>query len=169
MNGLTNLYNMLENKWIIFDLDGTLADIEERRKKCTHVHGRMDWDAFFDPENIKLDKPKTEVIMMAQALKAFGYKIAILSGRSKATKDVTREWLKQYDVPYDILKMRPTGNKWKWIPDDTLKLKWFNDLWADNEDRSEHEVVAVYDDRDKVVKMWREIGLTCMQVAPGNF
>ena len=164
-----NLYNMLENKWIIFDLDGTLADIEDRRKKCTYVHGKMDWNCFFDPDNIKMDKPKTEVIMMAQALKAFGYKIAILSGRSKATKDETKDWLKQYEVPYDILKMRPTGNKWKWMPDDKLKLGWFNDLWVDDENKSEHEVVAVFDDRDKVVKMWREIGLTCMQVAPGNF
>ena len=39
----------------------------------------------------------------------------------------------------------------------------------DPEDMDEAVVVAVFDDRDKVVKMWREIGLTCMQVAPGNF
>jgi hypothetical protein len=31
------------------------------------------------------------------------------------------------------------------------------------------DVVAVFDDRDKVVNMWRENGLTCMQVAYGNF
>jgi len=169
MNGLTNLYNMLENKWIIFDLDGTLADIEDRRKLSTKEDGKMDWDKFFDPENIKLDKPKTEVIMMLQALKAFGYQIAILSGRSKATKEETKNWLKKYDIDYNILKLRPTGNKWKWMPDQKLKLGWFNDLWVNDENKSEHEVVAVFDDRDKVVNMWREIGLTCMQVAPGNF
>ena len=161
---------MLENKWIIFDLDGTLANIEDRRIYSMNEYtNKMNWDMFLDPKTIQMDKPNKPVIMMAQALKAFGSKIAILSGRSKATKEVTKEWLKQYEVPYDILKMRPTGNKWKWIPDDTLKLKWFNDLWADDENKSEHEVVAVYDDRDKVVKMWREIGLTCMQVAPGDF
>ena len=55
------------------------------------------------------------------------------------------------------------------MPDQKLKLGWFNDLWVNDENKSEHEVVAVFDDRDKVVKMWREIGLTCMQVAPGNF
>ena len=126
----------------------------------------MDCDKFFDPENIKLDKPKTDVIMMLQALKAFGYQIAILTGRSKATKEETKNWLKKYDIDYNILKMRPTGNRWKWIPDDTLKLKWFKDTFANV---TSAEVVAVFDDRDKVVKMWREIGLTCMQVAPGNF
>ena len=39
----------------------------------------------------------------------------------------------------------------------------------DPEDMDEAEVVGVFDDRQKVVDMWREIGLTCMQVAPGNF
>ena len=160
---------MLDKKWIIFDLDGTLANIEVRKNVCTKEDGKMDWDAFFDPKNIKLDEPNEPVIMMLQALKAFGYQIAIFSGRSEATKDVTKDWLKQYDVLYDILKLRPTGNKWKWTPDQKLKLGWFNEVFVDPEDMDESEVVAVFDDRDKVVKMWREIGLTCMQVAPGDF
>ena len=60
------------NKWIIFDLDGTLADIEDRRQLCTKENGKMDWDEFFDPINISLDLPNEPVIMMAQALTAFG-------------------------------------------------------------------------------------------------
>ena len=36
-------------KWIIFDLDGTLADIEDRRQLCTKENGKMDWNKFFDP------------------------------------------------------------------------------------------------------------------------
>jgi hypothetical protein len=31
------------------------------------------------------------------------------------------------------------------------------------------DIVCVFDDRQKVVDMWRDMGLTCMQVAPGNF
>ena len=147
-------------KWIIFDLDGTLADIEDRRQLCTKENGKMDWNKFFDPENIKLDKPNMPVIMMAQALTAFGYKIAIFSGRSARTEDATKDWLHKQDVKFDILKMRPERN---FRPDEQLKLEWLNDMdWKDN-------VEAVFDDRQKVVDMWREIGLTCMQVAPGNF
>jgi len=159
---------MSNDKWIIFDLDGTLADIEDRRIYSMNEYtNKMNWEVFFDPKNIKMDKPNTPVIMMAQALKAFGYKIAILSGRSNVTKDVTKDWLNQYEVPYDILKMRPTGNKWKWMPDEKLKSRWFGQLFANHID--EPEIVCVFDDRQKVVDMWREIGLTCMQVAPGNF
>lgn len=30
-------------------------------------------------------------------------------------------------------------------------------------------IAMVFDDRDKVVAMWRRQGLTCLQVAPGDF
>ena len=43
-----------------------------------------------------------------------------------------------------------------------------NPIHPDNMDWKDN-VECVFDDRQKVVDMWREIGLTCMQVAPGNF
>ena len=148
------------SKWVIFDLDGTLADIEDRRQLCTKENGKMDWDKFFNPENIKLDKPNQPVIQMAQALAETGHMIAIFSGRSKGTQLTTKSWLVKHKVPFHILKMRPERN---FIPDEQLKLEWLNDMdWKD-------DVECVFDDRQKVVDMWREIGLTCMQVAPGNF
>jgi FMN phosphatase YigB (HAD superfamily) len=148
------------NKWVIFDLDGTLADIEDRRKLSTKENGKMDWDKFFDPENISLDKPNIPVIRTAQALAEAGYMIAIFSGRSKGTENTTKSWLNKHKVPWHILKMRPIKN---FTPDEQLKLQWLNDMdWKE-------DVEMVFDDRDKVVNMWREIDLTCMQVAPGNF
>ena len=156
----------MKNKWVIFDLDGTLANIEDRRRLCTKDNGKMDWDKFFDPKNIKLDKPKQDVIDTLHVFEKAGYSIAIFSGRSASTENATKDWLKKYDINYNILKMRPTGNRWKWIPDDTLKLKWFKDTFANV---TSAEVVAVFDDRDKVVKMWRENNIKCLQVASGNF
>jgi len=156
-------------KWVIFDLDGTLANIEIRRKMATKSNGKVDWEIFFADRLIELDEPNQPVIDTCKALKAAGYNIAILSGRSKSSKQTTMDWLSKHGVEYNILKMRPTSHPWKFMPDEKLKLGWFNDLWADDENKSEHEVVCVFDDRDKVVKMWREIGLTCMQVAPGDF
>ena len=148
------------NKWIIFDLDGTLADIEDRRQLCTKENGKMDWNKFFDPDNIKLDKPNWPVINTLLAFVQAGYKIAIFSGRSASTLDATKNWLHEYGIEYNAFKMRPERN---FRPDEQLKLEWLNDMdWKDN-------VECVFDDRQKVVDMWREIGLTCMQVAPGNF
>ena len=156
----------MKDKWVIFDLDGTLADIEDRRQLCTKENGKMDWNKFFDPKNIKLDKPNQPVIMMAQALVAFGYKIAIFSGRSASTHAATYDWLHEHGIEYNILKMRPERN---FKPDEQLKLEWFTEEFVDAAPLFGREVVGVFDDRQKVVDMWREIGLTCMQVAPGNF
>ena len=161
---------MSDNKWVIFDLDGTLADIEDRRILAMNEYtGKMNWEVFFDPKNIKLDKPNKPVIMMFQALKEFGYKIVIFSGRSVSTLDTTEDWLIDNGIFPNVLQLRPESPKYKWMPDEKLKLRWFNDMFVNPKALHEPEVVAVFDDRDKVVKMWREIGLTCMQVAPGNF
>tara|TARA_R110002153_G_scaffold270869_1_gene437588 strand:- start:627 stop:1136 length:510 start_codon:yes stop_codon:yes gene_type:complete len=163
-NWMDQLKNKEMKKKVIFDLDGTLALIEERRKISTKENGKLDWDIFFDPSNIELDKPNWPVIKMAQLLKDSGHMIVIFSGRSKATKDATRDWLNKYEVPHDVIKMRPTGNGFQFTPDDKLKQQWLDDLFPNKED-----ILCVFDDRDKVVNMWRENGLTCMQVAQGNF
>ena len=150
-------------KNVIFDLDGTLALIDARRALATKS-GKMDWDVFFDPKNIDLDLPHHAVIAMAQTLKAAGHRIIILSGRSKGTKDATNAWLKKFNGPCDSLKMRPTSRDFMFMPDDKLKQMWLDNLFTDKSD-----IICVFDDRQKVVDMWRGNGLTCMQVAPGDF
>ena len=156
----------MKDSWVIFDLDGTLANIEDRRKLSTKDNGKMDWDKFFDPENIKLDKPNSAVIKMAQVLAESGHMIAILSGRSKGTQLTTKSWLNRNNVPYHVIKMRPTSKEWMYMPDDELKQYWLDDLFPGD---IKNRIVAVFDDRKKVVDMWRKNGLTCMQVAPGDF
>ena len=125
------------DKKVIFDLEGTLADITQRRVLSTDaVTGKMNWDIFFDPKNIGLDQPNTPVITMAQLLHSQGYKIIIFSGRSKATKD------------------------------SDVKEFWLDDIFPGLEI---NDIFAVFDDRQQVVDMWRSRGLTCFQVADGNF
>lgn len=151
-------------KSVIFDLDGTLALIDERRALATKNNGKMDWDIFFDPKNISLDLPNRPVIAMAQMMKDSGLRVVIFSGRSKGTKEVTKEWLDTFNVPFDVLKMRPTSKEFMFMPDDKLKQGWLDSLFPNKED-----ILCVFDDRDKVVKMWRENGISCLQVAPGDF
>lgn len=149
---------------VIFDLDGTLALIDDRRAKSLLKNGKMDWDIFFDPDNIKLDKPNMPVIHMARQLKKTGHNVVIFSGRSDATKDATMDWLDAFRVPFDKLIMRPGVGNMKFTPDDVLKKMWLDDLLADGAD-----IICTFDDRDKVVQMWRDNGITCFQVAPGDF
>ena len=166
-------------KTIIFDLDGTLANIDSRRDISMKPNGRLDWNVFAAPNSIlALDKPNAPVIKMAQMFKADGYKIVIFSGRNDRGFDATVQWLNDFKVPFDLLVMRPDKFKdksWpiadgnpatpdmRFMPDEILKKKML-DAFVDIND-----VFLVVDDRDKVVKMWRDLGLNTFQVAPGDF
>jgi hypothetical protein len=46
-----------------------------------------------------------------------------------------------------------------------LKKQWLDSMLVDDRQR----LVAVFDDRSSVVKMWRDAGVPCFQVAPGEF
>ena len=148
------------DKKVIFDLDGTLALIDKRRDLATKDNGKMDWDVFFDPDNIDLDTPNQTVIDMANLLHSQGYLIYIFSGRSDKTEDATKDWLDKHNVNYDLLQMRPQGLLYK--PDNDLKQDWLNVIKKDR-------VAMVFDDRNQVVDMWRKNGLTTFQVADGDF
>ena len=154
-------------KTVIFDLDGTLAIIDKRRIKAGKTADgketkKMDWDVFHDPSNIHLDEPNIPVIKMAQLFSEDGFNIVIFSGRSDKTEHTTRSWLSRNRVPFHKLVMRPHKTM-NFIPDEILK-KDMLDKHADIND-----IFMVVDDRQKVVDMWRDLGLTVFQVAPGDF
>ena len=147
-------------KTVIFDLDGTLALIDKRRAISTKDNGKMDWGVFQDPQNIDLDKPNQPVINMANMLHKQGFRIFILSGRSDVTHQATVDWLNDNGVWWDHLVMRPQNQLY--LPDNDLKQGWLDTIGKDN-------VAMVFDDRNQVVDMWRQNGLTCFQVADGIF
>ena len=149
-----------DNKIVIFDLDGTLALIDKRRDLATKDNGKFDWDVFFNPDNISLDLPNQPVIDMANLLSKQGFRIFILSGRSDVTHQATVNWLNDNGIWWDHLVMRPQNHLY--LPDNDLKQMWLDSIGKDN-------VAMVFDDRNQVVDMWRQNGLTCFQVADGNF
>lgn len=126
-------------KAIICDLDGTLAHTGNRRKA-------------YD-ENYEQDDLDLSVFTMLTSLKASGHKIIILSGRegSSRGKSATLQWLKDNNIDYDEFYMREAGDR----RDDTIvKLEIF-----DKKIRYRYNIIAVFDDRPKVVRAWRTRGL----------
>ena len=164
---------------VIFDLDGTLANIDVRRDNSLKPNGKLDWDIFAAPSSIMdWDEPNHPVIKMAQMFHNDGFRIVIFSGRNDRGFHATQDWLNLHNVPFDLLVMRPdkfqneswpiaNGNpatfEMRFMPDEILKKKML-DTFVDIDD-----VFLVVDDRDKVVKMWRDLGLNTFQVAPGDF
>lgn len=146
----------------IFDLDGTLALIHHRRHFVENRANR--WDEFFAA--CVDDKPNIPVIETMTSLQNGGMcEIWIWSGRSDIVRNETMEWLADHTRQYwrhDEVKMRTHGN---YTPDDVLKKHWYDTM--SNVDKA--RLVATFDDRDRIVKMWRDLGVTCFQVAPGDF
>ena len=134
--------------WIV-DLDGTLALMGER--------GPFEW------HRVGEDAPNPPVVMAVQALAAHpgvGAIIAV-SGRDGSCRGQTVQWLDAQSVPFDELLMREPGD---FRPDEIVKEEIYRDLIA-----KRYNVIGVLDDRNKVVAMWRRIGLVCFQVAEGDF
>jgi hypothetical protein len=95
-----------------------------------------------------------------------GCDVVILTGRSDEVKAETLAWMEKFISPqYDfepVLVMRKANDH---TPDNELKKSWYENL--PEEERKRIEVV--FEDRSRVVQMWRDLGITCFQVAPGEF
>lgn len=91
--------------------------------------------------------------------------IWFFSGRRDSCKDDTvwwlRRWLDKNISPVHVV-MRLTGDFRNDVEVKQDMLDWM--LKIDRE-----RLVCVFDDRQRVVDMWRRNGVTCLHVAPGNF
>ncbi|MDE1907645.1 MAG: hypothetical protein KGH75_14465 [Rhodospirillales bacterium] len=149
----------------IFDLDGTIALIEHR-KHYLERDSRDKWRDFY--ADCHRDQPNEPVIRTMEKLRISGAEIWIFSGRSDEVRDKTIAWLAQHtsfmthDLSGPMLTMRQEGD---YTADDVLKEQWLQGMLAFDRAR----LVAAFDDRDRVVQMWRRNGVPCFQVAEGEF
>lgn len=141
-------------KAFLVDIDGTLAHMRDYR-------GPFDW------HKVSLDDVD-EVISNIVYDITFGayernasYEVIVMSGRDESSREETIKWLHKHHISFDRLFMRPAGD---FRPDNIVKHELFNNHVRDNFD-----VQFVLDDRQQVVDMWRRMGLTCLQVAEGDF
>lgn len=134
--------------WIV-DIDGTLAHMSDRSPYHWHRVGE--------------DSLSPAVMAAVTAFAASPEKpaIVLVSGRDGVCRPETEQWLAEHRVPYTELHMRAPGDNRK---DSIVKAELF-----DRFVRHRYRVVAVLDDRDQVVRMWRRMGLVCFQVAEGDF
>ena len=141
---------------IIFDVDGTLMDIEHRRPLLNQK--RPDWKSF--NYSMIFDTPNENICHIAQVLNQYCH-IIIATGRSEEYRELTERQLKEAGVNYKAIYFRKDGDYRK---DTIIKKEMLEQMKADGL----HPEI-VFDDRDAVVEMWRELGLTCCQVAKGDF
>ena len=169
---------------VAFDLDGTLCDLSHRLHwvKFLPEGGKPDWDAFF--ARVRGDAPIPEMVELCNTFlnenrsdPEYGTEVIFVSGRNDVCREVTQEWLLNHTelrrhltedygfVDYlrrPLLYMRDEKDR---RPDYKVK----RDLLAAVVKDYGYAPSIVFDDRQQVVDMWREQGIRCCQVAPGNF
>ena len=135
-------------KAFLVDIDGTLA----------HMHNRSpyDWKKVGDDH---VDEIIADIVFNLGV--DSDYTCIVMSGRDAECLDETMDWLDRHAIPWKHLYMRAEKDMRR---DDIVKAELFDKYVRDNFD-----VKFVLDDRDQVVRMWRKMGLTCLQVAEGNF
>lgn len=133
---------------VMCDIDGTLALMGDRGP---YDFGRCGDDRINGP--------------VRSALRSFrlmnGDRIVLLSGRGEEYRPHTEAWLADHQVPYDELHMRPAGDVRR---DDIVKAELF-----DAHVRHRYAVRVSLDDRDRVVALWRRMGIPTWQVNYGAF
>lgn len=134
---------------VLCDLDGTLALLGGRDP--------------YRPERCATDEPcwPVAMVLLGLSLLPLPPQVILVSGRPERARDPTERWLERYRFPYSRLLLRPNGD---YRPDEVVKRELY-----DREIAPSFDVLFVLDDRSKVVAMWRELGLLCFQVAPGDF
>lgn len=137
----------------ISDIDGTVASCEGVRSP-------------YDYSRVAFDRPRRSVIDVLRDRNKAGKGLIFMSGRpdiNNVRRD-TEEWIRTYiGLPYETLLMRPADRQQ--INDSIIKRDLF-----DEHIRGNYNIGVVFDDRDRVVAMWRkQLNLDCHQVNYGNF
>lgn len=144
-------------KAVIVDIDGTLSDPTHRRQfVLTRPKDFGRWNAA-----MHMDKPNMPVIEVVRLLSREN-KLLLVTGREESYRDITNKWLANVaDVWFHKMYMRADKD---YRNDDIIKSEIYDQILVDG-----FKPWLAVDDRNRVVKMFRDRGLTVFQVADGDF
>ena len=138
-------------KYVIWDLDGTLADGRHR----LHLLPTKDYDKTESWTEFNLaavdDLPFHDNIELCNSLAECCYRVIILTGRSDVARQVTLDWLNKYGVFFDELVMRSQSDNRK---DTVIKEEYLRSIGLEN-------ILCCFDDLPYVAYHLRSLGLTC--------
>jgi hypothetical protein len=126
---------------VIVDIDGTLADNTGVRNP-------------FDESRVLFDKEYPIVTRWVRNLNWY-YAIYIVTGRHNTCGQDTMHWLKEHNISYDRLYMRKAGDN---RSDTVVKYEILNEILDSGVGLK--DILFVIDDRPKVIRMWKQAGLT---------
>jgi hypothetical protein len=143
---------------IIVDIDGTLANGSHRQHLLNQIP--KDWKTYQTLAH--LDTVHQPIVDLVRNLYEYCEATIILcTGRGEQERKLTVAWLHANKIPFHYLYMRAEKD---YRADDVIKLELLDKMIEEGLNPS-----LVLDDRARVVAAWRRRGLTCLQVAEGDF
>ena len=140
---------------VIFDMDGTLADVSSIRHYLVkyEASGRTHHKDFnsFHAESVNVP-PHRHVVSAAQVANMLGHKVLIVTARKHMWRNQTAWWLAMHDVPSDALFMRGDFDNRK---DYEVKKDILNII------RKAYTPIHAWDDNPSIIKLWTEEGIPC--------
>lgn len=148
---------------IIVDIDGTIADFKHRR----HLLNQENDDNSEFYARMIHDEPMGPIIEIVNSFVEIDeYQIIFLTSRPEIYRQITECWLFE-----NIIFPTIDGSFMLYMrqPNDPKNNAKFKRLVYFRSIEDHFDTLFVIDDRDECVKMWREIGLTCLQPGNGNY
>ncbi len=148
---------------VIFDIDGTVANLDHRKhyvdSKFVTIPFKFkkDWKTFYS--KMANDSVIHQMIGICNSYHMNGWDVYFFTGRPEKYRSITKIWLKNKGFMYKELNMRQDADHY--VNDAIVK--------KDMLDKLNRKVHIVFDDRDRVVKMWRDQGILCLQCNYGDF
>lgn len=152
---------------IVVDLDGTLCNDGHRAEKHVAIPQPdamfCDWHDYHN--GLSDDEPNDDVLFVMRSVIDSGADVLLVTCRPESYRSQTLDWLVRHDVDYNLLIMRPNGNK---TSSELLKIQHL-EVYFGSKEEVLRNVIFVLEDRDKVVAGLREYGLRVWQVRPGRY
>jgi hypothetical protein len=145
---------------VIFDMDGTLADVSSIRHHLTKYDNtkRRVIKHFnkFHAESVNVPA-HDHVVNAAQMASMLGHEVLVVTARKHMWRNHTAWWLAMHDVPSDMLMMRGDEDNRK---DYEVKKDMLDTL------RKAYDIIYAWDDNPSIIKLWQENNIPTT-VVPG--
>ena len=149
--GALELRENMKKTAVIFDMDGTLADVSSIRHHLIPDENRKkDFDTFHS-ESVNVP-PHSHVVNATQIAKMMGHEVVIVTARRHAWRHHTAWWLAMHHVPSDALFMRGNDDYRK---DVEIKRDILNTI------RKTWNPIHAWDDNPSIIGLWTEEGIPC--------
>lgn len=95
-----------DKEYVVYDLDGVVANISDRIRLCTSPQGELILSKFNDPYMYRFDIPNKDISDMMWEDMMAGYEVVILSARPDSHYSAVKQWLTTHTIPYNDLVLK---------------------------------------------------------------